>query len=122
MITYMVRFENADQADRVAARLRNRGIALQQYQSNPATHVLEPGLIVGIPYGYPASTASPNYTTGLINGLPQTDGNTLIYPMPFFERKKQRSVDVMFTVSDFDAERARKILINSGGKRVQIIQ
>ena len=122
MITYSVRFESADQADHVAARLRRQGIPLQQYQSQQARQAREPGLIIGAPYGYPASTASPNYTTGLINGLPQTDGSAVIYPLPFQERAQDVRVDALFTVHDPDAARTRRVLINSGGANVQIVQ
>ncbi len=121
MITYSVRFESADQADRAAARLRSRGILLQQYLTAPARQAREPGLIVGLPYSYPATTASPSYTTGLINGLPQTDGSTVILPMPFVQTPDRRGCDARFTVVDADAGRARRLLINCGGAGVQIV-
>ena len=122
MITYTARFETADQADRAAAILRSRGVQLCQYRAGQAKQTREPGLIIGTPYGYPANSASPNYTTGLINGLPQTDGSTVIYPLPFGRQSKIKSVDAQFTVRDADAPRTRRMLINSGGAGVQIVQ
>ncbi len=122
MITYSVRFETADQADRAAARLRSRGIPLQQYLSSPAKQSREPGLVVATPYGYPSSLASPSYATGLLNGLPQTDGNAVIYPLPFSARSKETRVDARFTVMDRDADRTRRVLINCGGARMRVVQ
>lgn len=121
MITYSVRFENQDQADRAAARLRNGGVLLQQYRTIVAQQGKEPGLIVGVPYSYPATTASPSYTTGLINGLPQTDGSTVILPMSFSQPAQQLHCDARFTVLNTEAERARRMLVNCGGTAIRIV-
>lgn len=121
MITYSMTFASADQADRAAARLRSRGITVRQYQSKMVHGEKEPALMVGYPYSYPATVAGSDYTTGLINGLPQTDGSAVIVPAPFFERVPAVPVTAQFTVMDFDAERTRRMLINCGGNELRII-
>lgn len=121
MITYRATFSSADQADRAAARLRSQGIGLRMYRAAPNRGGKTPNLVVGYPYGYPASTASPAYTTGLINGLPQTDGSAVIMPMPMFGHVPPAAVAAEFTVMDGEAARTRRLLVNCGGSGLQMV-
>ena len=121
MITYCATFSSPDQADRAAARLRSEGIALRMYRAAMPHAPKTPNLVVGYPYGYPASIASPDYTTGLINGLPQTNGSAVIMPMPLFGHVPARTVSAQYTVMAADAARARRLLVNCGGAGLRMV-
>ena len=121
MITYSMVFDSADRADRAAARLRSRGIALRQFLAEAPKQTQEPAVVDGYPYSYPANLSSSDYTVNLLNGLPQTNGNVVMMPLPFFTHIPAGQVQARFTVADADADRARRILINSGGAEVKIV-
>ena len=122
MITYSLAFDSPDQADRAAAWLRSRGVSLQQYRTDGRHVEREPYLAAGYPYTYPTSLSTTGYTYNLFNGLPQTDGNAVIVALPSLDYTAAGRVRAHFTVLDGEAERARRILINSGGREVRIVQ
>jgi len=122
MITYSISFDSLDQADRAAARLRSRGVPLQQYRTYGRRVEREPYLVAGYPYTYPTSLSTTGYTYNLFNGLPQTDGNAVIVPLPPLDCTAVGRIRAHFTVLDGDAGRARRMLVNSGGMEVRIVQ